>query len=122
MHARTAAPTPFESILTSREKRELHHELFRDRVLVGFDFSGADLRRARFEGTILESCNLAGADLRGAQFILCDIRSVDLTTAELGENDFSGSMLTDVWGLSEEGRALIHSAGGALQPPLASLR
>ncbi len=54
--------SPFELILTSREKRELHHELFRDRVLVGIDLSGADLHGARFEQTILESCNLAGAD------------------------------------------------------------
>lgn len=114
--------SPFEPILTSREKRELHHELFRDRVLVGLDLSGADLHGARFEQTILESCTLAGADLRGAQFVLCDVRGVDLTRAQLGGNDFRGTMLTNVVGLSEEERASIEGAGGTFQHARASLR
>ena len=117
-----SARPPLESILTSREKRELHHELFRNRVLVGLDLSGADLRNARFEGTVLETCNLAGANLRGAQFILCDVRSVDLTSVELGENDFRGTMLMDVVGLSEQDRSHIQCAGGAFQHASASLR
>lgn len=121
MHAGLPAQ-PFEPILTPREKRELHHEIFRDRVLVGLDLSGADLRGARFERTILGSCNLAGADLRGAQFVLCDVRSVDLTSANLGENDFRGTMLMDVVGLSKEDRRLIECAGGAFQQAHASLR
>lgn len=122
MHASLPAPTPFEPILTSREKRDLHHQVFRDRELVGLDLSGADLRSARFERTLLSSCNLAGADLRGAQFVLCDVRSVDLTSAELGENDFSGTMLMDVAGLSDADRTQIQGAGGAFQNAHASLR
>jgi len=113
---------PLEPILTTHEKRELHDELFRNRVLVGLDLSGADLRNTRFEGTVLETCNLAGANLRGAQFIRCDVRSVDLTHAELGDNDFRGTMLVDVVGLSDEDRSLIHGAGGAFQQACASLR
>ncbi len=122
MQASPPDPSAFEAILTSREKRELHHEVFRERVFVGLDLSGADLRGARFEQTILESCNLAGADLRGAQFVLCEVRGVDLTSAQLGENDFRGTLLTSVPGLSAEDRTLIESAGGAFQQPRASLR
>lgn len=112
----------FEPILTSREKRELHHELFRDRTLVGLDLSGADLRGARFEGTVLTTCNLAGADLRGAKFILCDLRSVDLTNVNLGDNDFRGTMLTDIMGISDDERGLIQVSGGSFQHAGASLR
>jgi hypothetical protein len=113
---------PLEPILTLREKGELRHEVFRNRVLVGLDLSGADLRNARFEGTVLEACNLAGANLRGARFISCDVRSVDLTSVELGENDFRGTMLMDIVGLSEQDRSLIHDSGGAFQQACASLR
>jgi uncharacterized protein YjbI with pentapeptide repeats len=112
----------FEPILTSREKRDLHHEVFRDRMLVGLDLSGADLRGTRLERTVLATCNLAGANLRGAQFILCDLRSVDLTNAGLGDNDFRGSMLTDIMGLSDGDRALIQESGGSFQHAAASLR
>jgi hypothetical protein len=112
----------FEPILTSREKRDLHHQVFRDRMLVGLDLSGADLRGTRFERTVLATCNLAGANLRGAQFILCDLRSVDLTNAGLGDNDFRGSMLTDIMGLSDGDRALIQESGGSFQHAAASLR
>ena len=123
MHAaRSTAESPLEAILTLREKRELHHELFRDRALVDFDLSGADLRGARFERTILARCNLAGADLRGAHFILCDLRSVDLTSATVGDNDFRGTMLTEVMGLSDGDRCVIESAGGSFQHARASLR
>jgi uncharacterized protein YjbI with pentapeptide repeats len=122
MHTGHLAELPFEAILTSREKRELHHEIFRERVLVGLDLSGADLRGARFERTILVTCNLAGADLRGAQFVLCDVRSVDLTGATLGDNDFSGSALMDVTGLSDGDRLLVQSSGGSFQQACASLR
>lgn len=122
MQSAFRAHSPLEAILTAREKRELHHQLFRNRVLVGLDLSGADLQNARFEGTILETCNLTGANLRGAQFISCDVRSVDLTRVELGGNDFRGTMLMDVVGLSEDDRSLIHDAGGAFQQACASLR
>lgn len=122
MQSPLRADPPLETILTSREKRELHDELFRDRVLVGLELSGADLQNARFEGTLLEACNLAGANLRGAQFISCDLRSVDLTSVELGGNDFRGTMLMEVVGLSERDRSLIQDAGGAFQQARASLR
>jgi uncharacterized protein YjbI with pentapeptide repeats len=122
MQVALPAHLPFEPIFTTREKRELHHERFADRELVGIDLSGADLRSARFERTVLASCSLAGADLRGAQFILCDVRSVDFTNVELGDNDFRGTMLMDVTGLSEASRALILTAGGAFQHARASLR
>ena len=122
MQVALPAHSPFEPILTSREKRDLHHERFLDRELVGVDLSGADLRSAHFERTLLASCNLSGADLRGARFVLCDVRSVDLTNVELGDNDFRGTMLMDVVGLSEESRTLIQSAGGAFQHARASLR
>ena len=116
------AALTFEPILTSSEKRDLHHELFRDRTLVGLDLSGADLRGTRFEGTVLATCNLAGADLRGAQFILCDLRSVDLTNVNLGDNDFRGTMLMDIMGLSDGDRGLIEGSGGSFQHAGASLR
>ena len=122
MQVSLLADSPFEPILTSREKRELHHELFCDGEFVGVDLSGADLRNARFERTLLASCNLTGADLRGAQFVLCDVRSVDLTSAKLGENDFTGTMLMDVVGLTGEDQSLIKWAGGEFQHPRASLR
>jgi uncharacterized protein YjbI with pentapeptide repeats len=112
----------FEPILTSREKRDLHHELFRDRTLIGVDLSGADLRGARFERTVLATCTLAGADLRGAQFVLCELSSVDFTNANLGENEFRGTMLTDVVGLSNGDRQLVQGAGGSFQRANASLR
>jgi uncharacterized protein YjbI with pentapeptide repeats len=120
----TGMPTAltFEPILTSREKRDLHHELFQDRTLVGLDLSGADLRGARFERTVLATCTLAGADLSGAQFILCELRSVDFTNAKFGENEFRGSMLTDVVGLSDGDRQLVQGAGGSFQHASASLR
>ena len=111
-----------EPILTTREKRELHHEVFRDRTLVGLDLSGADLRGTRFERTSLATCNLAGADLRGAQFILCDLRSVDLTSACLGDNDFRGTMLVDTLGLSNGDQDLVEGCGGTFQNARASLR
>jgi uncharacterized protein YjbI with pentapeptide repeats len=112
----------FEPILTTREKRDLHHELFQDRTLVGLDLSGADLRGARFERTVLATCTLAGADLRGAKFVLCELRSVDFTNANLGENEFRGTMLTDVVGLSDGDRRLVQAAGGSFQHASASLR
>lgn len=122
MQLAVPAPCPFEPILTSREKRDLHHERFLDRELVGVDLSGADLRSTYFERTLLASCNLAGADLRGAQFVLCDVRSVDLTNVQVGDNDFRGTMFTDVVGLSEESRTLIRATGGTFQHGVASLR
>lgn len=122
MQVAVPAHSPFEPIFTTREKRELHHERFADRELVGVDLSGADLRSTRFERTVLASSSLAGADLRGAEFVLCDLRSVDFSGVELGDTDFRGTMLTDVVGLSEESRALIVTAGGAFQHARASLR
>ena len=42
---------------TAFEKRELRHEVFCHRRLVGADLLGADLRGARFENTQTVSCN-----------------------------------------------------------------
>jgi uncharacterized protein YjbI with pentapeptide repeats len=122
MHVGLLTQPPFERILTAREKRELHHALFRDRVLVGLDLSGADLHGACFERTIMSSCSLAGADLGGARFVLCDLRCVDMSSVDLNGSDFRGTMLTDIAGLSADDRSLVQRAGGTFQQARASLR
>jgi len=114
--------TAYESILTTREKREMRGHVFQDQDLVGIDLSGADLRGARFERVLLATCNLAGADLRGAEFVLCELRYVVLTGAQLGDNRFRGTTLVETDGLSEEDRVTVESVGGAFQQARASLR
>lgn len=110
------AETTFEPILTKSEKGELRGQIFRERVLVGLDLSGADLRGARFEHTLIERCNFARADLRGAYFVFCDLRRVVLTHAQLGENRFYGTTLSKINGLNEEDRVRIQKEGGMFQP------
>ncbi len=110
----------FEQILSSREKRELCGEVFRDRDFVGIDLSGADLRNARFENVQFVSCNLGGADLRATQFVLCVLRDVVLSGAQLGENLFYGTTLTEIGGLTEEARRDVVRAGGAFKPSASS--
>lgn len=112
----------FEQIFTSNEKAALSGEVFLGRELVGVDLSGADLRSASFEKTTLTRCNLAGADLRGAWFIASELRGVLLGDALFGDNRFDGTTFIDVVGVSGETRASIERAGGAFQPPHASLR
>ena len=114
---------PFESIFTSREKRNLRGEIFRELELVGMDLTGADLRGARFEKVLLERCDLTGADLRGAHFILCVLREVVMTDTKLGgDNRFYGTTICDVVGLSEEHRLAILRDGGILEHVHASPR
>lgn len=93
-----------------------------NRELVGVDFSGADLRDARFERTILDRCNLMGADLRGATFISCELRDVIFVDALFEDGRFDGTTIVDAVGLTDASRVLIERAGGALQPIHASLR
>jgi uncharacterized protein YjbI with pentapeptide repeats len=112
----------YERILTTKEKSLLRGEAFKDRVLVGVDLSGADLRDARFERVVFRECTLDGADLRGTQFLLCDLHAVRLADARLGENRFAGTTLIDVEGLSESDRAIVQTAGGCFQPTRASKR
>ena len=50
--------------------------------LRGVDLSGADLRRAIFDGADLEGADLSGADLRGASF-----RRANLMKAALDDSD-----------------------------------
>ncbi len=107
--------TPFESILTAGEKRELRAAVFRDQSLVGVDLSGADFRGARFERVQFEACDLTGADLRGAHFVRCVFRSVLMTSARLGGNRFDGSVLIQIVGLSEEDRLWIEHEGGTFR-------
>jgi uncharacterized protein YjbI with pentapeptide repeats len=122
MHTGHVGELRFEPILTSQEKRELHHEVFRGRVFIGLDLTDADFRGARFEASVIVTCNLARADLRGAELVLCDLRSVDLTGALLGDNDFRGSVFMDVLGLSDADRRLVQESGGSFQQEQASLR
>jgi hypothetical protein len=109
----------FEPILTSLEKRELRGPSFRERVLVGLDLSGADLRDARFEHTLLESCNLAHADLRGVLHVLQPPPA--RAGARLGDNRFVGTTLTRIAGLTKDDCVAIQQAGGVFQPQYARL-
>ena len=47
MHTGHVAELRFESILTLREKRDLHHEVFRGRILVVLDLTGGSFQAAR---------------------------------------------------------------------------
>jgi uncharacterized protein YjbI with pentapeptide repeats len=112
----------FERVLTSEEKTGLRGETFRNRELVGMDFSGADLRGVTFERTMLLCCNLSHADLRGARFLLCELHAVVLANTVFGDNRFDGTTLVGVVGLDSVDRALIADAGGTFQPVNASSR
>jgi uncharacterized protein YjbI with pentapeptide repeats len=112
----------FESVLTAHEKRELAGELFCNRELVDLDFSGSDLRGARFERSIVVRCSFAGADLRGARFLSCNLQSIDLANALLEDTRFDGTMLVEVLGVSSSARDAISSGGGAFQLDCASGR
>jgi uncharacterized protein YjbI with pentapeptide repeats len=112
----------FERIFTADEKATLGGELFLNRELVGVDFSGADLRGARFERTTLVRCNLAAADVRGAHFILCDLHAVVLADVLFEDNRFDGTTLVDAVGLTADGQAVIEGGGGTFQHVHASLR
>jgi uncharacterized protein YjbI with pentapeptide repeats len=112
----------FESVFSAEEKAALRDEVFMNREFVDVDFSGADLRGARFERTTLVRCNLAATDLRGARFNLCNLREVVLTDAVFGDNRFDGTMFVEAVGLNDVTRALIEHGGGSFQRELASLR
>ena len=118
----TTRTLKFEPILTSREKRELTGEVFRQRELVELDFSGADLRGASFEESVLLRCSFAGADLRGARFVSCDLHAIDLGDAVLGDNHFVGTTLVDAVGMTPTMSRIVIEAGGTFQPGRASRR
>ena len=64
------------------------------------DFSGANLRHARFTDAMLSYAlmrfaDLTGADLRGARLIYADLSGADLTGADLTGADLTHADLTD---------------------------
>jgi uncharacterized protein YjbI with pentapeptide repeats len=112
----------YEAILTPTEKSELREEVFRDRALVGMDFTGADLSGARFVRMLIVRCSFRGADLRGAHFVMCDLREVDVHEAKLGDNRFYGTTMRGVTGLSDEDKREVVAKGAVIQHAHASLR
>jgi uncharacterized protein YjbI with pentapeptide repeats len=112
-------------IFSGGEKRELAGQGFRALVLDLVDFSGADLRGARFETVSLRGCDFRRADLRGAAFIDCDLREACLVEIDLGENDFTGSWLAGATGLTVEQTRYVFGRGGLFvavgEPPTAGL-
>lgn len=71
-----------------------------DTNLRNADFTGANLARARFNGSILEGANLSRANLTKADLINADLKhadfaAADLTHATLSDSNLQGVDLTD---------------------------
>jgi uncharacterized protein YjbI with pentapeptide repeats len=99
-------------VFTSLEKQYLCGELFPGSNLDGVDFSGADLRRARFKGASLCGCDFSGADLRETVFWDCDLRSARFDCAIFGDNSFKGSCLNGAEGITRSLFEYIRENGG----------
>ena len=59
----------------------------------GFDFTGADLSGARFDGAVCVSCNFVGATLDEASFSGASLPGVSLATATLSSANFDQAWL-----------------------------
>ena len=100
-------------VFSCAEKQELGGQVFRAVSLDQVDFSGADLRLARFDSVSLRSCDFRRADLRGAEFVNCDLRQASLDEVELGDNRFDGSWFAGATGLSVDATRYVVSHGGS---------
>jgi uncharacterized protein YjbI with pentapeptide repeats len=99
-------------VFTSLEKRHLSGEIFRGLNIDYLDFSGADLREARFEDTSLCACDFSGADLRGVVFWNCDLRWARFNCAVFGDNSFRRSWLNSAEGITRSLFDYIRKGGG----------
>lgn len=78
--------------------RNLQQQEFLKAQLVGFDFSGSDLRGAVFNGSNLENASFRDADLGDAVAFACrfentDLRGAILHNAMLMQSHFSGAAI-----------------------------
>jgi len=100
-------------IFTDGEKKGLLvGYVFRGENLDGVDFSGTDLRTARFENTSLRKCDFSATRLLGTRFLQCDLRSADFTGAKFEDNRFDESRFMGASGLSKARREYIQARGG----------
>ena len=99
-------------VFTSLEKRHLSGEIFRESKLDCLDFSGADLRGARFESVSLCGCDFSGADLRGTVFWDCDLRWARFDRSVFGDNSFRRSWVTGAEGITRSLFEYIRTHGG----------
>lgn len=102
----------YKIVLTSTEKRFLSGERSSASNLDCVDFSGADLRGARFEGTSLIGCDFSRADLRGTVFLDCDLRSARFDRSLFADNCFKRSWLTGAEGITRSLFGYIRVRGG----------
>jgi|SRR5277367_2041141 len=101
------------TIFTTQEKRTLGGGFFENFDLNAVDFSGADLRHARFVRMSLCGCDFSGSDLRGAKFIECDVREARFAGAVFGgDSNFKHSCFKNAIGLSNRVRSYIIGQGG----------
>jgi len=99
-------------VFTVWEKQHLSSEVFLNPNLDYLDFSGADLREARFEGSSLCGCDFSGADLRGTVFRDCDLRWARFDHAIFGDNCFRRSWLNGAEGITRSLFEYIRRCGG----------
>jgi uncharacterized protein YjbI with pentapeptide repeats len=99
-------------VFTRGEKAELYRHVFCVAELDEVDFSGADLRGARFERCSLRGAIFSGSLLIGVEFLGCDLRCADFSGAVLAKNRFDGSWLIGVAGLSPTALEQARNSGG----------
>jgi uncharacterized protein YjbI with pentapeptide repeats len=100
-------------IFTEGEKKSLLlGHVFENANLDRVDFSGADLRLARFENMSLRGCDFSATHLLGTQFLRCDLRGARFRGARFETNRFDQSWFLGAMGLSKNLRAYIEERGG----------
>ncbi len=75
--------------------QNLDDRSFQDKILVGYDFTGASLKRADFTFADLSYANLRSADLSNANFRFAKIVGADLRYANLTYCDMRDCDLSD---------------------------
>ena len=103
-------------IFTQGEKKALLvGHVFQRANLDGADFSGADLRAARFENTSLRNCDFSATHLLDTRFLGCDLRGACFTGAKLEHTRFDESLFLGATGLSKSQRTYIEEHGGSFR-------